>query len=1418
MLGSPMDPARYRELAEAFASVCDLTADGQRAHLRALASRDPELAAELERMLLVDQGSAWLDRGPGAAARLLAPELEVPPARVGAFRLGAEIGRGGMGVVYAAEQEHPRRQVAVKILRGRASDSASAERFRAEAQALADLEHPGIPAVYAAGEEDGRLWLAMERVHGVPLDRAAPPELEGKLRLMLAVCAAVAHAHAHGVVHRDLKPNNVLVGADGQPRVLDFGIAGRALEESAAAGTPAYASPEQLAGAPPSPAADVYALACICWELCAGSRPPTPHPALQGDLGRALKAALRPDPQQRTPTVEVLAADLAAVLAHRPLRSDPGPWPHRARLLLRRRRRTAGALLAAGVLLGMVLAGAAWTEHQRERAAQAHLSVARARMGELRARGAEREAEGVFEAFVRLPEHRGTRALAEAWRERAEHQRAGGHHDEALRSLAEAWIHAPDRPSAEAAAVALGEVFDAERRYGALWELGRAQSSAVREALAQPLLRAAVARRDVAHARAVARPEDRGLDAVLALLGHATSLGMAPAGAALVDADGDGRPELWTQEGPKLQVWRLGEPQLVAELLSPPVPFANLDRLVRVGEHLMWVCMGADRSHVGVWEATPALDGWTLRAQLPASTPTAVASADLDGDGQPSLLVGLAYPVRRLLEVLPGGEVRSPHPDTDALESGIMALASGDLDGDGRTDLVVAPAAWRAYEVRSLLARDGGLQLGGRARLGAVHRLALLPRASGAPWVVAGKSDQTPSRLALGEHTPFGEPAGLYLLDPTAQMQPMVRIPSPIPDRGPDVTNTVEPLLALRLPSGPALAAGLYNFDEERWIWILPEPERAGGWLVAGLSLVGAADVDGDGLDEVLVQDAARGLWWLGIGEQTMPAWVGPEERASVADPPPRGADAAMISAWSRVQLLEQAGMMELAAAGFAEIAALAPERDTAARAHLAAGSIEEALGRSEVAADRYASALRDLPELLEVERQKARTGLARTAARTLRLEDAARAADGLDGLEWIARAASHDQQLELLSSAPRLDPRWALLAPAALAHDPRAGAWKLDVFNDGAEIARTRLRADGVRVGLEVEVEVELLELGSGVKLALKGPEGEPVLEVMIHGQGGGGFTLLAVNCGGGRVWTAELADGELTGPLRVRGERIDGLPGVVCAVTPEGGPTTWVLQPDPAPRPVPAGPLDLVVSTDIDRVYSPDTRWRAELRSLTTIGLSWPELRPGEPPRTSALALALAEGRADQLVARGDEPEAPELLARTGAPALQTVLAHLHAEGRRVELRQLLRRHEAAVAPALRQAVGREAFLDLFFEAWGAALRYRQRPDVASALGRPELDPLDGRVARDAQLLLARAALAWDLGRGDEVMAILQHVQPEDRTLRAEVALLRARVAAARGDGDAASRLADYLALAPPELGRDLAAIHPELEALLR
>ena len=407
------DWPRVRALFEA---ALDQPAADRRSWLELQTGADAEVRRQVERLLAAADAPDTLG------------DLEPPPLdgsggsggggafatrHLGPFRLVERLGDGGMGSVWRAEQEHPRRQVAVKVLHRSCLGNRHAERFRAEIDALARLQHPGIAQVFEAGvEADGTAWFAMELVDGAtPITAlraaaagpAAPREL---VRTFLAVTDALQHAHQRGVIHRDLKPANILRCGDGSVKVIDFGIA-RFVDGDGAGptrdgellGTLAYMSPEQIQGAATDVRTDVYGLGVVLYELLAGRRPfdlgglpitaacravldrePTPVrtlvPHLPEELQWIVHKAIHKLPAERYQDVGAFAADLRSLLRHEPVRAAPPSALYPLRKFVRRHRlgvatTAAVVVVSLGALvttsLALVRARAAETAERQRR-------------------------------------------------------------------------------------------------------------------------------------------------------------------------------------------------------------------------------------------------------------------------------------------------------------------------------------------------------------------------------------------------------------------------------------------------------------------------------------------------------------------------------------------------------------------------------------------------------------------------------------------------------------------------------------------------------------------------------------------------------------------------------------------------------------------------------------------------------------------------------------------------------------------------------------------------------------------------------------------------------------------------------------------------------------------------------------------
>jgi eukaryotic-like serine/threonine-protein kinase len=394
-------------LAEILDDYCRAADRGLDPDPQATLSDHPDVADELTDCL---QGLAAMEE-LRAALGGQEPAPTPPPRVLGDYELLEELGRGGMGVVYRARQVSLDRPVALKMVR--AADGASVaevQRFRNEAAIVARLDHPHIVPVYEVGEHDGRLFYSMKLIEGGSLAgqlerfRADPRSAAG---LLVTVAQAVHHAHQRGVLHRDLKPPNILLDPSGQPHVTDFGLAKRLTTDSeltlsgALLGTPCYMAPEQTAGHKglATTATDVYGLGGILYTLLTGRPPcegetlaetldrvrdcePSPPSAanrlVDRDLETVCLKCLRKDPAERYGSAEALAKDLERWLAGQPIKARP---VGRLERLGRWCRRNPGltAAVVAGAALVLAVTGKA-VSVARDRSARLEEEVLRSNL------------------------------------------------------------------------------------------------------------------------------------------------------------------------------------------------------------------------------------------------------------------------------------------------------------------------------------------------------------------------------------------------------------------------------------------------------------------------------------------------------------------------------------------------------------------------------------------------------------------------------------------------------------------------------------------------------------------------------------------------------------------------------------------------------------------------------------------------------------------------------------------------------------------------------------------------------------------------------------------------------------------------------------------------------------------------------
>ncbi len=427
------DTKRWRRLEEIFHQAAEAPREERAARLETLCEGDAGILEEV---------SSLLEAGDEEERVTAAAEPGDPHIgrRIGPYQLDRLLGRGGMGAVYLARRVDGQfdRQVAVKVIGLPVAGDLFRESFRRERQILAGLSHPFIARMLDGGvSQDGELYLAMEYVDGVPIHRYAADHslsLRQRIELFRNVAIAVRYAHQNLVVHRDLKPDNILVQEDGTPKLLDFGTAKLIAPMGALAEgeftrlgfqsyTPQYASPEQILGHSISTASDTYSLGVLLFLLVTGAlpyelkefttaemvrivcqrQPPKPSEkaapgTLDSDIDAIVLKALRKEPEARYTTVEQLIADLDAYLDGRPVAAHQGSFRYRAGKFVRRNKL---ALAAAGLLAASLMAGIGGVIWQA-RIANAQRLKAEARAEDLRKLSNSLLSE-IDEAIQKLP-------------------------------------------------------------------------------------------------------------------------------------------------------------------------------------------------------------------------------------------------------------------------------------------------------------------------------------------------------------------------------------------------------------------------------------------------------------------------------------------------------------------------------------------------------------------------------------------------------------------------------------------------------------------------------------------------------------------------------------------------------------------------------------------------------------------------------------------------------------------------------------------------------------------------------------------------------------------------------------------------------------------------------------------------------
>ncbi|HEY4575121.1 MAG TPA: serine/threonine-protein kinase, partial [Thermoanaerobaculia bacterium] len=309
------DRERFLRLRSIFEQVIEKTPSGQRLALSELRQGEPELASEAAALVAAEAGASSFLAGFSQAVEAIAAPPSLLGRRLGPYLIEEKLAEGGMSTVYTAVRTDLayQQRVAVKIFGFSPDRSDLFNRFQSERQILASLSHPAIARLLDGGTtEEGLPYLVMELIEGVPVDQYCEQHhltAGERIDLFLKICAAVAYAHRNLVVHRDLKPSNILVDGEGNPKLLDFGIAkllaGAPLPLASSATrtgerlmTPPYASPEQVTGGAVTTATDVYSLGVLFYVLLAGRLPYRVAAERPGDLERAIVEQVPEAPSQ----------------------------------------------------------------------------------------------------------------------------------------------------------------------------------------------------------------------------------------------------------------------------------------------------------------------------------------------------------------------------------------------------------------------------------------------------------------------------------------------------------------------------------------------------------------------------------------------------------------------------------------------------------------------------------------------------------------------------------------------------------------------------------------------------------------------------------------------------------------------------------------------------------------------------------------------------------------------------------------------------------------------------------------------------------------------------------------------------------------------------------------------------------------
>ncbi len=1335
--------------------------------------------------------------------------------RIGRYVVLGMLGSGGMGDVFSALDEHLKRRVAIKRSHRRSDDESTRRRSLREAQALARLSHPNIVTVYEAFEVDAQLCIVMELVAGQTLRewlKERPRPRAEVLGALLQAGRGIAAAHAAGLVHRDLKPDNIMIDENGRVRVMDFGLAqgvelredtpdsettwpyaddplsGSNTHNGVFVGTPGYMAPEQQLGLAADVRSDVFGYCVLAFEALHGLRP------FRGRDNAAVREATLAGRVVEPPGDEV-PAWLDAVIRRGLVVEPAARWPMMEPLLdalardplaLRRRRwRAFAVLMLAGVLVtAVVVAVAALREANeramRETAAATRLTAVEATITRAEAEGDAATAEAAFRTFVSDPDHRHTRALTRAWLGRGD--RRTGDAAGARAAYSEAYVSARTTDDERAALRSLSLMFAKD------WDglgLGRGVDLLrAREAddleLAELGFRAALWQRD--------------LPGAVAELGH---VGHSQVG---------WRPLLEHLSRSRSLPLRVGELTVLPAGSSARIAVRDLDgtHVVLLDDALNEVGRWRDDARISLvprtsWAITQTAhearvidlsSGAVLGRGAPGIAP--FAPFDATGDGVPELFFGRMWPRYgfQRWDGLGGAETleRGAHPGTDASNSTFDTHAVGDLDGDGVDELAIGFGPWGRFDLRVFRPdARGELELIAAHRLGRMSGLAIVHR--GARRLLAALVDNScpaPEVFLDAPHT--GGPPGVHMFEWVGGALvevDFIGLPGSFGEfKGVD-------LKAVGDLDGDGLEELAFALARVGGPWLLVLRQTASGFepqLLAGVQVLAGVQLDADAALELLVKDMpGEGLRVLGLGDEAMP----PPPRTILDPPPPALTDPSLVERWNRANDLAALAQQGSAAASLRDGALLVTDRpmksallDRAGELFASEGRATEVLALEHDVHDdpqvRGRAQARQIEALSRLGRHEdalaEASALLRAPARTAEQADSARAL-----VEDLSALLAPDAQIDLPFDAP-LARAWRIVTPGALRRDPGRSVLEFSIPANSMPVAELPIQWGGGPIALDFEIDIERLEYGSCVEISIADASDRRWLGGAFCGQGGSGLLQAATWLKIGSVpWTLheqhKVESGIHHQNVQLHMAYFPGRGAVNVTLVADGKAHlfTWPVATPPQP-----GRHRLIVGSF---VASPEFSLAlGDIRRIRVRGAQIGSWSPGDAVRhRPAQLLAEHEPRAAIEALMRAEPPPPRAemlrllaLAELGdldglTGAASAVLPHIDDLQWFGDLALALRRHPLAAA-ALRSAAG-PRLLPALGSIWGIAKPHRNDRPMRDELldGLQEIERLVPRTdaEREGQrrLLDARAELwqrSGEPGRADRDLEASAMVEP--------------------------------------------------------